>query len=656
MKTFKVTGNIFRNVFKKKFNIFAISMIIVISMILGLICVLAFWNPEEKMEDLPIAIINLDEGTRGNDIIEQLQDDDNVNWKIYDNNIFAKGIENTDYFLGFLIPANFSESIESAKNGTPQKAEIVYYSNIRKNYILSQFSRSIKTSFEDAVSASITKEYSKQTFDTLYEIKEGINDASKGSSELSDGIGEMSDGINEFNVGTERLNSGISEINKNTKLFNTKMNNLKEGSDELHNGISTLNQKIGTLKKSVGKLSDGASTLSDNTNLLKLEVNKNLNAQSNTMDELLKGFKQILDSPYPSDVKIAQIKVVYSSLSLINDEIDNKSSQMTSSIEKLDEATNNLSNNMNTLNKNVGDLSDATGSLYSASKKLNNGTKKLNTASSSINSGTNKLAEGSNQLNNNLSSLTEGAKELNQGSVDLNNGLLDSGEELNEKLINSSSSMSEFISKPVEINSDIYGNVTNYGAGFAPLFMSLGLWIGSLMLFFIICPANWGKPKGSSLQLVFGNYFALSIFALLEGTLIAIGALFMGLEVTNVPNFILFTLLISIVFTSIMQCLHIVFGELISKALCVLAVIVQIASSSGTFPVELTDRFFEKLNPFLPFTYSIDGFREIISGGNMKILEANIISLLSFALISFLLSIFFIKKLKNNSKVFDFSS
>jgi putative membrane protein len=146
--------------------------------------------------------------------------------------------------------------------------------------------------------------------------------------------------------------------------------------------------------------------------------------------------------------------------------------------------------------------------------------------------------------------------------------------------------------------------------------MSLGLWIGGLMLFFIIpvkTPQNAQLSRG---KIVFGRYFVLGTFGICEALAITGGALLLGVEAVNVPIFMLFACVLSLTFLGIFQLVHLLAGDLVSKAICIIVAIVQIAAAGGTFPVELTSPFFMAIHPYLPLTYSIDGFREIISGGN----------------------------------------
>jgi putative membrane protein len=210
---------------------------------------------------------------------------------------------------------------------------------------------------------------------------------------------------------------------------------------------------------------------------------------------------------------------------------------------------------------------------------------------------------------------------------------------MEESLVNSSEDMGVFISEPVDVSSDIYGEVKNYGSGFAPMFISIGLWIGALMLFFIIGVRPVDASKLSRPKIVFGRFIVYATFGIIEAIAITGGALFLGVEVTNIPIFMLFACLISLVFIGIIQLIHLLFGDLVSKGISVILVILQVAAAGGTFPVDLTKPFFIMIHPFLPFSYTIDGFREIISGGNWQSLFASTTILLVLLIVTWALSL-----------------
>ena len=129
------------------------------------------------------------------------------------------------------------------------------------------------------------------------------------------------------------------------------------------------------------------------------------------------------------------------------------------------------------------------------------------------------------------------------------------------------------------------------------------------------------------------------ILAVLQGLVIGVGDIIMGVQVVNYPLFLLTIMLTSLVFMLIVYSLTISFGK-VGEATAVVIMVLQVAGSGGTFPIQLTPKFFQAINPFLPFTYAISLARESIGGVVQSVLVKDIVVLLIFGAIFILISLF----------------
>jgi putative membrane protein len=778
----------FGQVLQNKFNRFAIVGVILISALFGLVCVIAFWSPEDKLKDFPVAVINLDEGEYGEDIVENLKQSDKVKWEFYAENIFQNGIENTEYSFGFLIPENFSASVQSAQNGKPQPADIIYYSNMRKNYLLSQFSRNVTAMFETSVSASITREYATGAFDSLYGLKDGLAGAaggaeniSAGAVKLQDGVAEFSDGIAQLNngaatlqdnnrtftekmgqltegaaslkdgverlsgntadlaaavgqlaagaetlqagtadfaKGVEQLNEGAAELSLNSKTFREKMSSLADGASSLKTGLLRLDENVTALSAASMKINTGATALAENLNTLGDSILQSAGSYQTAMEQLLAGGAEIIGNPELTDTQkaeawenlYARLDAAYTQYSFVQTQItpgifglmagaadlqsgtdtlrdkmpdllsgvadlvfgaeilDDGAQQLQTASESLYQGSQTLAAGTATLQENatllsagaidlqsgtdtlhhkMPDLTSGVAELVAGAANLDESSRKLQAGSVALRDGMDTLADGATALNQNAQTLQAGTKDLAAGVDELHAALATSADTMEEKLVNKAEDMGEFIAAPVTISSHIYGEIQNYGTGFAPLFMSMGLWIGALMLFFLIPVQPPQAAQLSRVQIVWGRYIVYATFGALEALVITGGALLIGVEVISIPVFMLFAGFLSLVFIGIIQFIHLLLGDLMSKGLCVILVILQVSAAGGSFPVDLMGSFFIKIHPFLPFSYSIDGFREIISGGNWPALSITVAILLSLLVVTWILSGLSCKRTKN---------
>ncbi|MBW7454610.1 YhgE/Pip family protein, partial [Paenibacillus sepulcri] len=215
--------------------------------------------------------------------------------------------------------------------------------------------------------------------------------------------------------------------------------------------------------------------------------------------------------------------------------------------------------------------------------------------------------EGSSQLG---SSLSEGADQLSR--------------------LHASQPLYEMMANPVRLKEESINKLPNYGTGMAPFFLSISLYVGALLLstvFPLRTPASpapsgfiWGLTKYSFLAVV-------SIVQVLLMSLIIIHAV--GLHPLNQPYFVLFGLLASFVFMALIQLL-VTAGDNVGRFVAVILLVLQLTATSGTFPVELGPQILQRIHAFLPVSYTVDGFRNIISTGDYGLVRMDSLILLCF--------------------------
>ena len=196
---------------------------------------------------------------------------------------------------------------------------------------------------------------------------------------------------------------------------------------------------------------------------------------------------------------------------------------------------------------------------------------------------------------------------------------------------------SNFIKEPVELVKNQLYSVENYGSAMTPFYTVLSLWVGMLILTSILTTEVHGDYR--PYEVYFGRGLTFLLITLLQALVVSLGDLYiLGVIPTNPGLFVCISLLISLVFTFIVYSLVSVFGN-IGKALSIILLVIQVAGSGGTFPIQVTPRFFQIVNPFLPFTYGIGALRETIGGIYQRNLINDILALVVFLLIFILLGV-----------------
>ncbi|MEH7304765.1 YhgE/Pip domain-containing protein [Neobacillus drentensis] len=299
------------------------------------------------------------------------------------------------------------------------------------------------------------------------------------------------------------------------------------------------------------------------------------------------------------------------------------SSKLADGSNNLSEGLSQLANGADKMTNGSGQLASGSGELKTGAFDLNNGMHQLTAGASGLSSGAGQLADGSKQLNDGTSKLSKGAKELADK-------LSDGANEVSK--VHSDDRTYNMMADPVKLDNEKINHVPNYGTGFAPYFLSLGLFVGALLLSIVfplrettIAPANGFNWFSSKFSIMAG----IGIFQALLADIILLGGL--GLDVQSIPKFILFSIMTSLTFIALIQLLVSVFADA-GRFIAIIILILQLTTSAGTFPLELIPNFLQHFNAYLPMSYSVQGFKAVISSGDYSSMWQNFMILLAFML------------------------
>lgn len=226
--------------------------------------------------------------------------------------------------------------------------------------------------------------------------------------------------------------------------------------------------------------------------------------------------------------------------------------------------------------------------------------------------GVNKLANGSAKLNANSGKLNDGTKKLKNGTGKLAKSLKDGANQINAQPLTSKTA--KMFASPTKLTHTNDTYVPNFGTAFAPYVLSLALFVGA-MVFNLAFPIRKVALAGGSAM----NWYLskLSVGALVALAMAIIEPVFMmlgGLEVAHPGQFIW----IAILFSEASMFLNMFLAMLLDnpgRLLAMFLLLLQLGGSGGFFPMELTNGFFNAIHPFMPMTYSNNGFRQAMTGG-----------------------------------------
>ncbi|MEH7353795.1 YhgE/Pip domain-containing protein [Neobacillus drentensis] len=192
-----------------------------------------------------------------------------------------------------------------------------------------------------------------------------------------------------------------------------------------------------------------------------------------------------------------------------------------------------------------------------------------------------------------------------------------------------------FFAEPVVLDANKIFPIANYGTGMTPFYTVLAIWVGGLLLISLLSTDAHFDGNYTGRQLYFGRLLTFLTIGMLQSLVVTIGdILLLGVDVHSPFYFVLFGCISSFVFILIVYSLVAVFGD-VGKALSIVLLVLQISSSGGTYPVVLLPEFFQKVNPFLPFTYAVDMMREALGGIVWKRVAIDLSYLTMFGAIAF---------------------
>ncbi|MGX7180051.1 YhgE/Pip domain-containing protein [Enterococcus italicus] len=381
-----------------------------------------------------------------------------------------------------------------------------------------------------------------------------------------------------------------------------KFEKLQQGATALSNGLNELNTKMPTLSQSVDELAKGSAQLAAKSSELTSGANqlasglKEVNAKTPT---LTNGVSQLADG-------LSQVATGANTL-------NNNSAQLTS-------GANQLANGLNTVNEKTPALASGVNQLANGVSTLANGANTLNSKSGELNDGTAKLADGLDTLNGKIPSLSSGVLKLKDGTGQLADGtnelatkLKDGSAKINDLSLGDKNA--EMIANPAKETQTKYSSVPNYGHALAPYFMSVSLFVGSLVFNFVYPIRKIANRKGASAaqwfrsKVTIGGLVATTM-ALVIGTVMQM----IGLTVSNQWQFYGILLATAWVNMFLIMFLAMSFDNP-GRFIAVLLLVVQLGSAGGVFPMEITSRFYNIVHPYIPMTYSIYGLRQSISTG-----------------------------------------
>ncbi|HFJ9440610.1 TPA: YhgE/Pip family protein [Bacillus albus] len=595
----------------------ALIFLLIVPLIYSGFFLAGYWDPYGKLDKLPVAIVNLDKGAAmdektihaGNDFVGNLKENKELAFHFVSEKHADEGLKEDKYYMVVTIPEDFSKKVSTLMDEKPEPAQLQYKVNPGKNFVAAQIGTTAVENMKTKISNSITKSYTEGVFSKFQDLAQGLSDASSGAEKLHEGTTSAKNGANQLADGIHRLNEGTSKVKDGSEKLAASQSALTGGANELSQGATSLHSGMELLTQGEKTLQSGISELSAGTN------------------EWVNGNEKLAEGQVKADNAANSIKQQLEEYVKSHPEM-----QQDPAFQKIIATSNGLAKATNTLNNSQQQLTQGVQKIADGAANLVNGFTKWGSGFTSLQEGVNQLASGGTELNHGADQLTNGLVKLEDGAKELSTKLGEGAEKIAD--VRNDDARNTMFSEPVQLVKSTVSDVPNYGSGIAPYFLSLAFYVGGIMASNILPLGRRQNMKVSGTVHFINKLGLVYVIGLIQALLVDVVVLgVMKLEVASVPLFVLSSIVISFTFMTFILMLVTVFG-LVGKFLAVTLLVLQLATSGGTFPGELNIAILSKIGQFLPMSHSLRGLQDVISLGDWSQLQMQILILLCYLVVA----------------------
>ena len=651
-----------KKLFSNRILLVVTAAVIIIPAIYTTLFLGSMWDPYGNVGKLPVAVVNhdrpavLDGRTLhiGKDLAEELKGNDSLDFCFPSEEDAEKGLETGRYYMVITIPEDFSENAAALTAPSPEKMVLQFKTNPGTNYIASKMGETAMKELKNSIREEVTRSYAQVMIDKAAEAADGVAQAVDGIQNLDTGASSLAGGIAEAGEGGEKLASGtaaadesmvslskgLSVLEEKTSGLPAAASALDEGAGALTDGAQSISQGLDTLSTGVSDLQEGADALSAGLNAVtgeggaqSAQLRSGAAALRDALGAIISTMPTADSGPADIPVELSDLAAELSALqqqaAALSQGIDAYTAgadtaadaglQLAAGVTQLQAGVDSLRSGMSDLNSGIISLRSGTSSLAESAPALTEGiTQAAGGAEQIQQQGTLALRLGAADLDNGLGQLGEGAADLKNGTSLLASEAArisseteifsDGSREQREEIV-------DMFAAPLEIEEEQVTYVADNGHAMAPYMMSVGLWVGCiafcLMYPLTSCP---GKP-GSGVKWWLSKASVLAVTAVLQAV-VMLGALafFDGFEPERAALTALTACTASVAFMSVMYFFTSLLGR-VGSFLMLVFMVVQLAGSAGTYPLEISGSFVPYLHKWVPFTYTVTAFRSTISGG-----------------------------------------
>ena len=592
------------------------------------------WDPYGNTGGISIAVASLDEGytdadgtyeNKGDDVVADLREATSINWVIVDTEEEAKGgVESGDYYAAVVIDKQFSRNMYRMLTDWTGKPAITYYENAKKNAVATKITdtavetlkRSISENYLEVVIDGIMEQSNLLAADlTADDPEAAVKGVLYQAQDLLHACGRMMDafetaggsGVSESSAAA--LEAAVANINKNLPdgaqlqqtaaeiqmQLNTALARVERALDRLNSAIENapeLPSAQQQLRDAAAQLEKAAATLDRWAEDIEMEAPaaaEQARAISAECTRLAAKLRALAESPDSADL-LADCDALVKSIRTM--------------VDKIPVTSKALQKELDTVAGQVADTMEGMAALAGDAKAMKTA-----------------LAETADAVGDTMALLRPATEKLLtslESTIDDLEGL--TTDEYMDTLVNilggDPAVYGQYFPEMVQTSVNAVYPIANYGSAMTPFYTVLAIWVGGVILSSLIKihARTEGLIDPKPAELYFGRYLFFFVLSQIQAAVIVTGDLYILKVQCLHPGMLYLTgALTAFTFSLLIYSLALSFGD-VGKAIVVVIMVMQIAGSSGTFPIELLPEIYQKIYRFFPFPYAIDAMRECICG------------------------------------------
>lgn len=556
----------------------------------------------------------------------------------------------------------YTEGVSTAKAGTQQLDN--------NSATLNNGAAQLKSGSSQLLSA--VKAAEKQLSDGLNQNAEQLNTLTQKNNEMNESSKQLSEALTKIQAGIDdnnlvennlqaakKLDSMVSVMTTTIGTMNTNADKLdklaaaeKAKAESLQATQPLLAQQLmlqatshatqaQTLRQVASQLTNKLNTsdLKQLTTLLygNAEVLKNQSTANAKTQELLAGSQQLATANNSAvNSLVSNLKTVQANMKGTSNSVG-----MVGAVSQIDEGLGTLQSGLKTYTGGVKQVNNGLGTLASNNKTLNSGASQLGDGALKISSGSNQLAAGS-------ATLGEGLTAIGDGTNTLTSSLKDASKKSNIKSTNKTYKQ---MSTPVDTQKKEITNIPNNGHAMAPYMMSVALYVACMALSLMYPFGKGMTTTDSPVKFLLAKATVMVPLSIVQALILYFSLRgFCGFTPARPGLCIAFMLLLSLAFMAFIAFLAIAFGR-IGEFIALIFMVFNLGASAGTYPLETAPHWYKVLHPFVPFTYSVNGFRSVIANAT-AVPTTEILFFVGLLVVSVLLTYVIVRHRSKTHKVF----